>query len=509
MAEINELNKLFYINVGASGSFKPSGDSTIDSTPQDVDNIIEHLKTQRQKKIVLYFHGGLKNAKKGMSTAEIISKEVLQQTNSHPICFVWETGLIDTISQNFDTIKKSNFFKRLLLRIIKVAGQKLGIDIKDFQGFAKGVDQLSDHEIELELEKSKPFDNYVVNTGKKAANVVTAEMLDDDDAIDTLLSAEIEAQIEEEVYSDYELQAAANEPKSEAEAKLMDSEKIAPNQNHVGAKGVIELTQLIIAAVKITLRVVKRHIKGRDHGFFPTIVEEILRQYYIADLGTWLWGRMKNKARLMWSENNFEGNEEDWKVGSYFLHKLVEYQNEVGELTIDVVGHSAGSIVINEMANSITSRNLNLKFRHVIFLAPALRCDEFQRTLLNKPYLFKDFRCFTMADKFETQDSMIPYLYTRSLLYFISGVLENDSKIKDDRSDAHILGLERHVTGNTPYDRIDYLKDIKTFLEPKGKIVYAVTEDGVEDGFRCTAKGHTFFDDEQPTLHSVMFIINQ
>ena len=63
-----------------------------------------------------------------------------------------------------------------------------------------------------------------------------------------------------------------------------------------GQKGIFSAAALVKAAVAITVRVIRRHIQKRDHGFYPSIIEEILREFYIADFGSWLWGQMKQKA---------------------------------------------------------------------------------------------------------------------------------------------------------------------------------------------------------------------
>jgi len=59
------LEKTYYVNVGPRGTFKPSGKRDFDSTPQDVDALVDHLRHNRRKKIVLYFHGGLVNQIQG------------------------------------------------------------------------------------------------------------------------------------------------------------------------------------------------------------------------------------------------------------------------------------------------------------------------------------------------------------------------------------------------------------------------------------------------------------
>src|SRR5688572_5433604 len=101
------LEKIYYLNVGPGGTFKPSGKPQFDSIPQDVDNIISHLKPGNQKKIVLYFHGGLVNLDSGMDSAVRMTSLIETTTQFHPISVVWETGLIETLNSNLSEIYRT------------------------------------------------------------------------------------------------------------------------------------------------------------------------------------------------------------------------------------------------------------------------------------------------------------------------------------------------------------------------------------------------------------------
>lgn len=65
----------------------------------------------------------------------------------------------------------------------------------------------------------------------------------------------------------------------------------------------------------IAYRVIRRHVRGRDHGFYPTVVEELLRELYLANLGAWVWDQMKEKAAAMWLPNDGLSGDER-RVGS-------------------------------------------------------------------------------------------------------------------------------------------------------------------------------------------------
>lgn len=494
-----ELDRLYYVNVGEKGTFKPGTDPVFNSTPAQIDDIFTDLERRGKKKIVLYFHGGLVSAPDGLDTARRISRYVTGKTDAHPVSFVWQTGVKETIEQNLFTIHKSDFFKRLLVRIVKVAAGRLGIADATDMVIGKGVGTMSDVEIRAELEKDAPFEGFAQVEGAKSASITGLE--DWNAAVEASERQEIEAILEEDIEADQKLCDAALQTKPEDEARLMDKE-VSP-EFAATSKGIISSAKLIADAVEITLRVIRRYIEKRDHDFYPTVVEEVCRQYYMADIGNWLWGSMKDKAGQMWETSDLQGDYQQWAVGYYFIQKLEQYNKRVeGGLTIDLVGHSAGSIVISELLQHLAAQNSKLHFRNVIFMAPAVRCDRFVQHLLTNKRFFDAFRCFTMNDEQEKQDRMVKGLYPYSLLYFISGVLEKES-------DAHILGLQRHTVGNVPYNGPDFV-DIIAFLKAKDSVIYSVTELPGEDGLRSGSVSHGGFDDEdEPTLESIMYLIKQ
>ncbi|WP_449437364.1 hypothetical protein [Pedobacter steynii] len=259
------LSKLNYVNVGKHGTFSPAGNQLFDTTSADVDKIFESLKDG--DRLLLYFHGGLVNVKSGMDTAERITRYVTTGTQSHPVSFVWETGLIETLTQNLDVIWSSEFFKRLLVKVIKVAGKNLGIDVKGLDG-SKGVGGMRDEEIWDQLKRAEPFEDTVEVTGKRS---VSLKWVGDDDLneLDDIIGKEIKADMEEEIESDQLLIDAATAEKPPLEADLMRN-TIAGTKAQ-GEKGILSLAKLITAAVKIVVAVVRRYIKKETTIFIPLL----------------------------------------------------------------------------------------------------------------------------------------------------------------------------------------------------------------------------------------------
>lgn len=89
--------------------------SDILDTVKSIDSMFNNFIDNPPKKIVLYFHGGLVNLKNGLASAIDFTDEVLNKTNTYPISFIWETGLIETLTQDLSTIHKSKLFRKLLI----------------------------------------------------------------------------------------------------------------------------------------------------------------------------------------------------------------------------------------------------------------------------------------------------------------------------------------------------------------------------------------------------------
>ncbi len=486
------LSKLNYVNVGKNGTFRPSGNSEFDTAPADVDALFAHLQANGKKKIGLYFHGGLVSAKSGMNTANHITPLITGNTDVHPISFIWETGLFETIGQNLGDIYKTAFFKKLLEKLIKVAGDKLGIDVPGITG-ARGVGGMSYTEIRTEMNTDAPFDNIVVNVGKRSATITAGN--------DKALNDEILASIEYEISDGTDLEQALANLDDTTNRNLLNIDKVTDGPNK-GARGLFSAIKLVKSAAAILIRVIKRHISGHDHGFYPTIIEELLRELYMDDLGVWLWGSMKDKAEEMWADDAPGTTGTDQHAGRYLLTKLKAYADANAGVTIDLIGHSAGSIVICHFLTQYLASGCAAQIRHIVFMAPACRSDLFHDTLLANKSSFQTFRMFTMQEEYEIKDRLFSPIYTRSLLYLISGILEHDE------NDARILGMQRYLFGQSPYQNETMLNDILAFMNQPGHAVFSVTDKHALPGFRSESTKHGNFDNQfEPTLDSIVEVI--
>lgn len=476
--------KEYIVNVGPGGKFRNSG--AYHTSPEDIDKMFETFEIQRVRKIALYFHGGLVNETGGINTAERVKPYILE-AGVHPVFFVWETGLLETIGTNIHKIGETALFNKLLKSIIKRVSSRIPLDFSEGRGFA--AKELSDEKIDAELSNPNPFLEYEdfsrTDAGRSGA---TLEALD---AQGVLLETELQREFTIEIEKDNEFINLIRNTKLSVEV----------GGGNPGARSFIGVAKFALHAAKIAYRIIRRFIEKRDHDFYPTIIEEILREFYVAEVGAWVWQAMKDKSEIMWQSNSGRSGNEQY-VGRYFLDRLQSYVTSNPECTVDLVGHSAGSIAVCNLLRVTSSITAPLNFKHIVFLAPACRVELFKTEILKNPNRYQDIRIFTMSDEYECKDILVPYFYTHSLLYLISGILEDES------SDAHILGLERHIRFRSPYNISD-LQDVHTYLYETGKDrrCYSVTANGTSDGLATHSQTHGGFDNDITTLTSLKKIL--
>ncbi|WP_294823245.1 hypothetical protein [uncultured Flavobacterium sp.] len=472
----------YIITVGPGGTFRKS--DGVRTKPSDIDALFTRLKTGNTKKIALYFHGGLVSQTEGIKTARHVSPYITG-AGIEPICFVWETGLIETIGSNISKISETVIFSKVVKLLLFHLSGHLPLDFADAVG--RSGRTLTEEQITQELSKPNPFggfkDTLAAGVTSRSANSSGRPLPPD---------FTLEATFARSIDKDKELK------QSIAKAHLSQPER-------EGARGIYTAITFAKSLVAISHRVINRFMSNRDHGTYPTIVEEVLRQFYIAEVGAWVWSSMKEKAQIMWTGTQGQQQDEQY-VGRYFLDKLAQYSAEQDGLTIDLIGHSAGSIAICHLMEAVRKKANEMSFNKIVFMAPACRIELFRDLVLSHPESYKAIRIYTMADKHECEDLLVPYFYTRSLLYLISGILEDGG----DAYDAYILGLERHLRFESPYD-IAELSDIHQYLyEPQlSRMVYSKTLDQVQQGLHSHSLKHGDFDDDDKTMTSIQYFIKQ
>lgn len=477
------VDKLHYLNVGPKGTFQKSGQYS--TTPEDVDALVAGLRQKNVRKLILYFHGGLVDEEGGMKTAEELIP-TFTGPELHALFFIWETGFTETIRRNIATIYDSKLFRKIVRIVVGNVASQLGLSVG-----GKGAGMKPSPE---EIERLLAADPQLMQLDAAAKGAAATDSI----AALERRRADIEASVEEDVQADFALPEDAAEP---TPANELLKPEVKADVDATG-KGV-SVVGLVRALAQVVYRVVRRYIEKRNHGLYPTVFEEILREVYVADVGAWVWSSMKKAGSDMWAPNDgLQGEKQH--AGRYLLERLARLQKETG-ITVDLFGHSAGSIAIIEMLKAADRDFPDFKVRNIVFLAPACTLELFAKEIVAKPARYERFRMYTMKDEWEAKDALIsaiPRLYPSSLLYFISGVLE-------DESDTPIAGMHRYLSNSEPYAKPDPFGSVHSFLSAGGsnRLVLSQTEDGAGDGLRCDSIHHGGFVDPDVIRASLKHLI--
>jgi hypothetical protein len=478
---MDQVDRMNFVSVGLRGTFRPAGRHLTSSG--DIDTIAAYIAGQK-KPIVIHFHGGLVNEEHGMETAAALTP-VYQAAGCHPLSIIWETGFLETISRNIGSVYKTELFQELLKIVLRRAAKRLGLE--GARGTGK---ELTRAEVEAELSKPAPFDDAVFS-GTSVARGGSVIEKPKDEAADRVAQQLIEEEIREDLTGNRKIEVLLERP--EEVEPLEYSLRATIEKEAPGARGVP--IWLLKPLAKITYRVLARYWNGRQHDFYPTAMEELLRELYLASVGHWIWGSMKNAAQDMFKSNT-DVNGLDLHVGLYLMEKLAPLN-----LPINYVGHSAGSIAICELLGAMTRERIMVHAHNVVFLAPAASSDLFYNEIVSRTDRFDRFRMLTMQDENECKDILVPYIYTRSLLYLVSGILE-------DKADTPICGMQRFLSGAEPHDGLT-LMAIRDFLKKDERLVLSKTADTAAEGLRSAALRHGGFTEDQLTRESVQVVLRK
>jgi hypothetical protein len=113
-----------------------------------------------------------------------------------------------------------------------------------------------------------------------------------------------------------------------------------------------------------------------------------------------------------------------------------------------------------------------------------------------------NLRIFGMGDTIERKDAIASVIYPASLLYFVSGVLE-------DNRDEPLAGMQRYYSA--PYigggfEDVAFVKGQTTLSRPNA---YAWSEVSGHDGANCDMTSHGGWAKAPTTLASIKFLIQK
>ncbi len=490
------FSKNHYLNL-SNGQF----DGT---TKEDLDNLFESYRQSGKNVMTIHFHGGLVSEKKGMEIAERLYGEYDEKAGAYPVFFVWQSGPFESVFNNLNEIMNEKFFQRLLRHLLRFSIGKLRQTDRQ-RGFRLDLPDLSEIESMLqEADKVEPLVEYSVSAlpQNETLRLMEEEQFKEELESDYVLMDELKSigqalrtsdEIEEDRTKSRGVRVKAS-TKSLMSPSIL--EEIRQNAPAPSERGIFTVGFIIKKAVKILKRIIERYANRRDHGVYITIVEEILRELYIDNVGSELWNLMKNDTADSFKKDDCNG-------GFAFVEglKYLKEQNQAPDKIV-LIGHSTGAVYISNMLKCVDRENLpeDIKF-DIVFLAPACTFELFAEIIENHKDRIENIRLFGMQDPVEKSDKMVPVIYPHSLLYFVSGLLEGEV-------DKPLVGMQRFYTGLPPFDSQSFPEIMKTkefFKKFQDSMIWSVTDRG--PGKASNSKKHGDFDNDEATLVSLVHII--
>ena len=424
----------------------------------DVRRIVrEALAAGAPSGIVINFHGGLVSESAARETAgERLYPLYADRGQAYPIFFIWESGLFEAPFNNLSEIGGEPLFQEFVKKAGEWVMRHLGSGVNAAAKSGETPAQLrADLEAWFRAGKARRKlpprlkDFRVAHRAPRGLAVVKPAPGRD------TLAREIEASIRRDARFRRAVEAvhagmhpghrAVRMPRAGgsrvARNSLIDKEAAArlfPGTARAtrgfAASGWLRVAKVV---AEIVLRVMARVHAGRDHGKYVTLVEEVLRELYIGKVGrTVWWDRMKGDTADAFKAGSEYG-------GTVFLAELHDLLQGASAPRITLVGHSTGAVYIGNFLKAAAQWVPDVRF-DLVLEAPAATHDFFARVIEEHGSRIGNVRVFGMGDAREAADVLVPLIYPASLLYFVSGLLE-------DEPDQPLLGMQRFLA-ESPYD---------------------------------------------------------
>lgn len=297
--------------------------------------------------IVLHFHGGLVPRSAGMQIAERLLPVYHDplRGDGYPIFFVWESGLFEILRNNLPEIAAEKLFGILWKRLARIVLRKAAQQPQDRAAFVLPDADTAGLEAELDRAAASGEWGRLAATGVPALETPLSEV--EALALETELQADLELDLEVQAVSHGLLDPAGVSARTEnrgATVRASSRTLMSPtalsrlvDRPDPATRGVVTTARVAKAIVTIAARIIERMRNGRDHGFHATLVEEILRELYIANVGGLVWTLMKNDTADAFAPHPLAG-------GTALLSALSTALAGRAEPRITLVGHSTGAV---------------------------------------------------------------------------------------------------------------------------------------------------------------------
>lgn len=481
---------------------------------EPAENVVAMLtEAMKSERVVLHFHGGLVPEKSGLAIACNLLPVYKAAGNAYPVFVVWKSGPTEILQRNLEEILREELFNSMLQPVIRWTVGK----IRAADGSSRAG------EIKAALPTIKEIESELGRSDRDA--FADLPPVPDEG---TTLNAHEQSEFEFDIEHDYAIQrgvlgallAAGHDLPAgsraaalgiEPKPSLMDPVVLGELAVEEGIRPLGSMLGLTFKLLKVVHNVLRRYADQVDHGLYPTVVEEIARELYVAHLAGALWHAMKTETR----DTFLDGKKP--RAGRLIVDAL--YAAAQGRFPrVTLVGHSTGAVYINNLLNEVRRRASageqwpdSGRFT-VALLAPACTSADFADMLDSSEELIESLRIFTMDDATECEDKVAGLLYPRSLLYLVSGLAEREDRVS---ALAPVVGLERYLKEQSLVDRLlssprgerAKLKRTREFLLSVPRVVCSPSVVGAPEGWRAGARKHGDFDDDPLVRESLQAMI--
>lgn len=258
------------------------------TTTADIDELVAGLKDR--PRVVLHFHGGLIDDTLGFATAERLTP-VYEAAGAEPVFFVWSSGLLETLRGNLPQILNESVFRTLLNRVTRYA---TGTVFREPGQRALGaVTTPSPRAVAAELAQvragQEPYARLTAPPDVPALNEYEQRQIATELSADTELARRTREIVNSVLPQDgpaptpTEPVAAARDiiGGRAAAATLMSPDVVADlaERAATGERALVSTALMVRKTVRVVAAVVGRFRQRNDHGLYPTVVEEILREF--------------------------------------------------------------------------------------------------------------------------------------------------------------------------------------------------------------------------------------
>jgi hypothetical protein len=476
------------------------------TTHADVDAMFKRACAQNAEHIVVHFHGGLIDKTAGLTAAERLIP-IYQAAGAYPIFFIWESGWREVIERNVPAIFRESIFQGILARVSQGSKAKLSKELDPDRARSDSLPIPPDSVIFEELKHPKqgqePFADIVpdlpAGTALTEKEAIQFKQMLNDDAVFQLQARGVVTALSSHGAA---TEVARSGVQRVSTTTLMSADMIGQvdggasvDEMDHARTGVISTALLTARCVIVLGRVIRRFARKRHHGFYLTIVEEILRGFYLGNVGKFFWDEMKKDIDAAFGFAQGCG-------GTAFTRALSAVLSAATPPRVTLVGHSAGSIYACRLLNELQATSMPASAQvDLVLIAAAIDMKTLAETLRVAGSRIKGFRSFGMSDARERADAILGPAFPSSLLYFVSGVLEEEA-------DTPLAGMERFYLPAYEAPGFEFVSAIRRFdlFAKPYSFIWAEADHG--KGMACDMRSHGGWVDAPATVSSVQHILS-